>query len=306
MKTNFNFLNKHLYILATLLVSSLCFTGCWRDIDGGDLVGDNGTLIYVESILKSDESPSVVVKSAESAYSGRTPSILTDDEVEVSIGTSDWSRVLDFDKASQDFSLEGFKTFEGVDYRLNIIHKENEAIKSAFSKVVVPLKEKFSDLNFIEDYNAQSTIGYYNYSYDVAVSFKEESNGDFYLVLPVSRKVAKEGTIIQYDDEYNPYIINELYDAPRGARITNDSHGLLVSLQDTDERTIAFNVSLDGNLYGFNDNRLQKHVYFYLWNITEDYYKYIKSGGESTLTSNTLIGNPIIYLYFLKLIFIIR
>ncbi len=284
-------MNKFYFILFLFIGVILCNSACVTPVDGNELVEDAGTIIYVESVLKNNEYPSVSIKSAESAYSGRIPTILSDQEVEVSIGTSDWTRTLDY--SDEKFTLTDFKLAEGIDYSLNVIHKNNQEIKSAYSKVEIPFKERFSEIQFIEDHNAEATIGYYNYSYDVSVTFKEESNGDYYLVLPVSRNVSFDNTIVQYNNEYNPYTVNEIYNAPNGMRITNDSQGLLIDLQKSNENSVMFNISIDGNQFGFNGNRLQKHVYFYLWNITEDYYKYLKSGGGFISASNTII-EPVI------------
>lgn len=284
-------------ILFFICYVSLCISACVTPIDGGKYVDDEGTSLFIESILTHDEKPVVSVKTAESAYSGRTPEYLTDENVEVSIGISDGGSIsLDYDFDNKIFTTDEFTVLQGKDYRLNVEHIDNPEIKSAYSTAIVPLKENFSKLDFVNNHNANLSIGPFHYAYDVAITLNADLQGDYYLIQPVSRAVIQDETIRNYNLEYNPYTIDRLYDPSNSVEITNDAIGLLADLEDdVDTRTLSFRISLNGNEYNFGDNRVQEHVYFYLYNITEDYYKYLKTGGGSVISSTTIVEPEVVH-----------
>lgn len=289
-----NSLKRNQYILFVVFIITLGLVGCDSPVAGTDFVPDIGTEIYVESLLTNSEHPSIIVKSAESAYTDRIPKILTDEKVEVSIGISDGGNIpLNYDFENKVFTTDEFSINSGEEYRLNVDYIDNPEIKSAFSKTSVPLKENFSNLEFLKNYNAELTVGFFHYSYDVAVTLRDQISGNFFLIEPVSRAVIKEGDTRNYNREYNPYTIDDLYNPFKGVRILNDASSLLVDFTNESERTLSFRISLDGNAIGFNPNRIQEHVYFNLWSISEDYYKYLKSGGGSPSQLGTII-EPII------------
>jgi len=117
--------------------------------------------------------------------------------------------------------------------------------------------------------------------------------GDYYMLLPVGRIIGQDLTVRTYTSDFDTYTINSIEDKPNDFDVIMDGNGLLMDFSKGETtRNLEMNISLDENR--IKTLFLQRHIYFNLQNITEEYYKYLKSGGGVATYNGTSFVEPII------------
>lgn len=290
------------YIILIICIS-LCAIGCYTDIDGSAFNIDGTSKTYVRSVMENGENPFVSIAETVPAYSGEDlPEMLTDQDVEVSIlVNSEVKYFLDYDFEQGGFTHENLVGRENQNYAINIEQVGNPEIKSNFAATTIPVEDNFETLEVVEDKSYflpggdpdSEGLRPIKLIYEVEVTLPEELAGDFYLIEPVGRVIKRDNTSTFHTTDFDSYTINAIHDKANNFDLTLDGKSVLGQFnQSFTERTLSMNITLDR--ITILDNFVHNHVYFKLHNITEDYYKYIKSGGIVGSYTGTSFVQPII------------
>lgn len=292
---NNDILKLNLYYIFGFVIITCIVMGCSEYVDGAEYTLDQEEQLYIHSILTTDDNPMVIVKSAVPAYTDKEPQVFTDEDVEVSmVIDGDGKLFLDYDYELGGFTTNAINNIEGNKYSLNINTLE-EGIKSSYSQTTVPYKDEFDELEVLEDYSfvlPGSSEGFQEFSYDVSFKLPYDLKGDYYMIQPVGRVIKQDLNVRTFTSDFDTYTINSVVNKPNHYSLTSSGKAILADFTNIDDgRFLEMNITLDANFQ--KSNRLQRHIYFYLYNITRDTYRYWLSGADSEYSETSFV-EPII------------
>ncbi len=291
-----NNITKHILLL---LCISVCAVSCYTDIDGSVYNSDVESVLYVSSVMTTDEHPVVTVKSAVPAFGDEEPEVFTGNHVEVSLIVDNSAEFqLVYDEKAEGFTTKDVIGTELSNYQVTIDPIFDTPINAVYSETDILLKDNLDGMELIDNKSYQlpntgNGLFPFRYIYDVSFTMPGELKGDYYMLLPVGRIIGQDLDVRTYTNDFDTYTINSVVEKPNDFDVIMDGNGLLMDFSNGETtRTLQMNISLDENRV--KTLFLQRHIYFSLQNITKDYYMYLKSGGGVATYNGTSFVEPII------------
>ena len=277
-----------------LIGLGLCIFGsCVTEVPGFEYPSQASNSIYIESVIHPGKKPEVKVSSAVEAFGYFEPEVQTNQDVKAELIYSDGKILLDYDSTLNAFTSNSVEVKEGISYSLNITPYNDQFLKSAFAQTQVPISVDFEEMELLNSYSYLVESNVWQRIYEVKLTLPQNVDSKYFLLKPVDRVIYRDFGVLQYVNEFESYTITDILNDQPGLNMTPDFHAVLVNRNGNPNlNEVELNINLDV-LYS-NLNQYHRHIYFELWNLTEDLYKHYYSGGYSSEYNHTSFTEPIV------------
>ncbi len=281
------------YILFVLCC--IAFTQCFEYADGADYTDIEETTLYMDGLLKDGCHPEIQFSTAVSILSSDNPEMLNAEDISVRITETDNVYPLYYDAAKEIFTSQALIIQKDKNYTVEADPIRDDLSNSVTANTRVPVPMAFSDI-VIDDFSREVIgIDTLEYIYDVSLYLDHNSDiGDYYLIEPISRYIIRDGNSqLQYESRFDPYSIIQVFTNSNALKLVNGSHAMILdNTKGIVHDKVSMRISLDDKFNRRNQGHL--HAYFRLYNISEDYYLYLKSGGQHNQFGTTWFVEPVI------------